>query len=350
MLTIALIVKNEAHQIPRLFKEFALLDPHWLFLDTGSTDKTIDTVVKEGGKILHTKWNDDFSAARNEVLEQVTTPWVMMIDADYSIRQEDLTKLHHFLQNHHQDLDLIETRSEFNGACAIHPRLWKTAHQLRYRYPVHEYLEVPEGLSLGFCDVVLSATEESDYHKSRERYVQIMEDFLHDHPEDLRMLFYMIADLFFLQDFSRLAVTVQQYLELNPPDEEEVARVLVFMGRALRSLGQLEKAKNMLSAARDLHPQNNESLLVLGDICYQEGLYEEALQMYQEAESTPLPENTKQYINTQHYDVAPLRGIAFAQSQLGKNRDALEVLEKIEHSIPLDEELRELKQSLLTQT
>ena len=50
--------------------------------DTGSTDATIAIAREFGARIIEIPWADDFSAARNKVLAEFRSEWVLALDAD----------------------------------------------------------------------------------------------------------------------------------------------------------------------------------------------------------------------------------------------------------------------------
>ena len=62
-------------------------------VDTGSTDGTMEYAKMIADKYLYFKWCDDFSAARNESLKLATGDWIIVVDADEWIHEEDRNKL-----------------------------------------------------------------------------------------------------------------------------------------------------------------------------------------------------------------------------------------------------------------
>jgi tetratricopeptide (TPR) repeat protein len=51
-------------------------------MDTGSTDRTADVARERGANVFSHAWHDDFSAARNEVLDQASGDWVLWLNPD----------------------------------------------------------------------------------------------------------------------------------------------------------------------------------------------------------------------------------------------------------------------------
>ena len=66
-----------------------------IIVDNGSTDKTIEIAKSFGQKVhlFNFTWVDDFSAARNESLKHATCDWILVLDADEIILEEDKQKI-----------------------------------------------------------------------------------------------------------------------------------------------------------------------------------------------------------------------------------------------------------------
>lgn len=83
-ISLCMIVKNEEKYIRMCLENAFKLADEAVVVDTGSEDKTIEIIKQFGDKVklLHYKWNSDFSAARNISLEAATGDWILMLDAD----------------------------------------------------------------------------------------------------------------------------------------------------------------------------------------------------------------------------------------------------------------------------
>lgn len=77
----SLIVKNESGCVETCLKSIQGLD-EIVILDTGSEDDTVRICKRYGKVYTDYVWNDDFAEARNKSLEQCTTDFVLIIDAD----------------------------------------------------------------------------------------------------------------------------------------------------------------------------------------------------------------------------------------------------------------------------
>jgi hypothetical protein len=61
--------------------------------DTGSSDGSAEVARRFGARVLQIPWNDDFSQARNAVLEAVETDWVLWLDADEMLSAADAAQI-----------------------------------------------------------------------------------------------------------------------------------------------------------------------------------------------------------------------------------------------------------------
>jgi glycosyltransferase involved in cell wall biosynthesis len=52
-----------------------------------------------GAKVIHAKWEDDFSKARNIAIENATSDWILFLDADEEIKKEDVGKIRPLLND-----------------------------------------------------------------------------------------------------------------------------------------------------------------------------------------------------------------------------------------------------------
>ncbi len=88
-LTVCMIVKNEENCIERSLQSIQNLADEIVIVDTDSTDGTLAICRRFTDKIFHFSWNNDFSAARNFALSHATSDWILFLDADEVIAQED---------------------------------------------------------------------------------------------------------------------------------------------------------------------------------------------------------------------------------------------------------------------
>lgn len=118
-LSLCMIVKNEAQNLPDFFEAHKALIDEWIIVDTGSTDDTVKIVEKLVGKCHHFVWCDDFSAARNYSLSLATGDWILVLDADEILDPANQQRVKDLVKLGQEDAYLFTQRSYTNNASLI---------------------------------------------------------------------------------------------------------------------------------------------------------------------------------------------------------------------------------------
>ena len=92
-ISLCMIVKDEELVLGRCLNSVKNLVDEIIIVDTGSTDKTKDIASLYTDKIYDFKWINDFSAARNYSFSKATKDYIMWLDADDVLLEEDYIKL-----------------------------------------------------------------------------------------------------------------------------------------------------------------------------------------------------------------------------------------------------------------
>jgi tetratricopeptide (TPR) repeat protein len=133
----AMIVRDEERFLPGSLSSLRGKVDDVVIVDTGSVDRTLSIARAFGARIFHFKWNDDFAAARNRGLEEVTADWVLYIDADERLHTPSDRPVAEFL-----DPDAIAASVRFkpklNYTSYREPRLFRRDIRLRFTGNIHE--------------------------------------------------------------------------------------------------------------------------------------------------------------------------------------------------------------------
>ncbi len=82
-LGIAVVAKNEADRIGKLLKSVDFAD-EVVVIDSGSADGTPSLCKEMGARVIFNKW-PGFAAQKQFALQQITSDWVLSLDADESV-------------------------------------------------------------------------------------------------------------------------------------------------------------------------------------------------------------------------------------------------------------------------
>ena len=81
-LSFTTVVRNELDNLKQLMPKVSKCVDEIVIVDTGSTDGTVDYLLRGGATVIEASLEDGFSAARNLGLEQCTGDWIFSLDAD----------------------------------------------------------------------------------------------------------------------------------------------------------------------------------------------------------------------------------------------------------------------------
>lgn len=93
LLSLAMIVKNEEKTLAAALAGVKNSVDEIIIADTGSTDGTVATAREFTDKIYSFEWCDDFAAARNFSFSKATCEYIMWLDADDVITEENARRL-----------------------------------------------------------------------------------------------------------------------------------------------------------------------------------------------------------------------------------------------------------------
>lgn len=97
-----MIVKNEEEKISRCLSSVVNLVKEIIVVDTGSEDSTKEIAASFGAKLYDFKWTNDFAEARNYAIQQSTSDWNLILDADEWITKWDTEQVVKFTESHQQ--------------------------------------------------------------------------------------------------------------------------------------------------------------------------------------------------------------------------------------------------------
>src|SRR3954454_17988622 len=93
-LSLCMIVKDEEEWLERCLAAAKPAVDEIIIVDTGSIDRTVEIAESFGATVLHHEWTGSFSDARNVSIEAATGDWIMYLDADEVLVEDDAPRLH----------------------------------------------------------------------------------------------------------------------------------------------------------------------------------------------------------------------------------------------------------------
>ena len=149
MITISLcmIVKNEEDTLKRCIDSVRDIVDEIIIADTGSTDKTREIAASLTKTVYDFEWINDFSAARNFAYAKATMDYILILDADDVLEEEDRAKFKKLKETLSTQVDvvLMPYNVGFDAAGNVtlsyyRERLSKREKNFLWEEPVHEHL------------------------------------------------------------------------------------------------------------------------------------------------------------------------------------------------------------------
>lgn len=263
-LTAALITKNEERTIGEAIHRLVNAVDEVVVIDTGSTDQTIHIAQEAGAKIYSFTWRDDFSAARNYALSNVTSDWVLFVDADELLYEEDIPvprivaglydncspppilrigQMNSNGPHTHENYDMCRffpTRFGIKWWGRIHEQLG-SSHGNLYTTPfVREAVRI-RFLHDGYEPKIFSAK------KKQQRNISLLEKSVAENPDDIGSWGFLGREWIIAGDLEKAISILYKTEELAPrfPTYARLTEVRKFLVEALLRSGRLEEASSV---------------------------------------------------------------------------------------------------------
>ncbi len=207
LLSIGMIVKNEERCLEKCLNALEPLRQaipcELVIADTGSTDKTREIAEKYADILFDFEWVNDFSKARNAVMDKCSGKWYLTLDADEYL-VPDIDELVNFLtsksadkmkeatiiQRNHFAKNMDGKYSDFNAK-----RMCRMNTGTRYTSTIHEYFDIP----VTYDEIYILNNTILDHdgyahlspeHKAQKeaRNLELLKKKLEDEPNNLRVI------------------------------------------------------------------------------------------------------------------------------------------------------------------
>ena len=289
-LGLCLIAKNEEIDLPACLESFVPSVDHVVFVDTGSTDRTMDVANRVLSQMpvhyeIHsfTDCNDsqgrinDFSMARNFAIKQMErkdVDFIMMCDADDTLTTPEVKAV---IGRKPADFYSVRYRMNDNFFFSSY-KIWRNGMGVRFDGRVHEVLRVDWNRKI----VDLSEVEFQHHFSTipgqetgTERNMRILRSEIYP---PLRSLFYWANENVDAQNYEEAVKWYQAYIDRVKAGEDtwsvELAHCYWRGARWRQHLGQTSLAKNMCRVLLDGDPSWSEAWCELAYIARLDGDFE----------------------------------------------------------------------------
>lgn len=331
MISLGMIVRNEGRTIYNcLMSALPFVDEVVIGLAGESTDNTTDEIaraLKEFPDLAHevfaVGWEDDFSKARNIVLEKCHSEYFLWIDGDDELVGGD--KLRGYIDRYPNVnafyMGYDYARDEFgNNFCfLIRERLVKRGAGWKWIGAIHEVLS-PATQIIGFnvTDALVRHHKPADKHSPTRNLDILYAQLEASEPNpDPRILAYLGSENAGRGNLTEAILHWRRFVKLSGWDEEKY-QTQVKIANGYLQMGNVGKALTEAYGAIEIKPDWPDAYLALARAYASEPVkrYDIALEWLKVVAAKPVPQ-TMLIVNPQEYSYDVSVMIALCYSQLG---------------------------------
>ena len=306
-LSLCMIVKNEAKNLPRCLKSVADFVDEMIVVDTGSQDDTVEIAKQFGATVHHFEWRDDFSAAKNAALSRANSQWILVLDADEEwladTPDQSGSALRQLLEKTDADALRLKVRNRMPADELAQfqefylTRLFRNRPEFRYEGRIHEQIHPAisraggkivtadfVNLHHGYAQKTVQSGE-----KRAERNLRLLHAALAETPENPYLIYHLGATYQDMGDAQKAHTTLKRAVKLDRGILSDSIREKLFL-----KLAQIAFAGNDNPAAQGyaleclgVNPQNLTAQYIASLSLVFEKQFGEALEGFQKIRKHP---------------------------------------------------------------
>lgn len=326
-LSACLIVKDEEEVIARVLGCARKFADEIIVVDTGSADKTVETAKKFTDKIYDFAWCDDFSAARNFAFEKAGCDYVMWLDADDVVADEDAEKIRSLLANADFDMAFLPYASSENGEATFvyyRERIFRRSKNYRFSGAVHEAVAPQGNIVYADATVLHDKVKKGDpmrnlkiYQRQIARGVRL----------DARAKFYYGRELLYNGMLLESTAVLEDFLKGDGWVENKI-EACQNLYSAYTALGENEKAVLCLFRSFAYAPPRSWACCHIGGYFFERNDFESAIYWYECALGCDNGEKKGAFVNVDYGGYIPLMQLCVLYDKLGDYNSANEFNER----------------------
>ena len=331
-LSLCMIVKNEHDTLARCLDCAKQIADEIIIVDTGSTDDTKKIASKYTDKIYNFKWVHDFSKARNFSFSKANKDYIMWLDADDVILDEDIEKIKMLKKILTPDIDMVMFKYNLNldenGIPALsfyRERIVKRSKGYRWVSPIHEV--IPRKGKVLYEDIAI--THKKLHPSDPKRNISIFENMKKQGLKfDARQTFYYARELMYAKRFEESIEEYNKFLNLfDAWLENKISACLDLYGIYL-NLGNDSKAVSYLFKSFEYDVPRAEVCCNIGQYFISKKQYSIAIFWLEQALSKKYDISSGGFFSKDYYDFIPYIELCVCHYNLGNIKLAMEYNEK----------------------
>jgi len=280
--SMCMIARDSARTIEAALKSIRPWVDEMVVVDTGSTDDTPLIAKSCGAQVFHSPWRDSFAAARNESIRHARGDWILWMDSDDTIDEENGRKLREHIGRRHPPSTMgyvvqVRCPSEpkagaYSTATVVdHVKLFRRLPAIAFTGRIHEQV-LPSIRRLGgdveWADIYITHSGSDHTPEGRlrkqSRDLRLLELELAEDPDNTFTLFNIGMTLI---DMSRPADAVNSLcrsLQMADKGDSHTRKIYALLVQAYAELKRPESALKTCVQGLSACPMDPELLFRKG--------------------------------------------------------------------------------------
>lgn len=295
-ISLCMIVKNEEKVIERCLSSVVHLVDEVIVVDTGSTDRTKELVLKYTSKVHDFEWISDFSAARNYAASKASGEWILVLDADEYVDEENFKEFILEIKEDNGRYDsyyakILNFTGNFGESLVqnFHDRIYKNNCEISYYRKIHEQFKSNTGKELKYKNSSLlifhsgylktTVDEKEKNHRNKELIAKEMKS-----GKNKAFDYFNLGNEYCSK--GEYAKALDSYLEAYKLKRDFqlawVSTTLIQIIICLINLKRYTDAMNVIKDAEKIYINSPEFPYLKGEIFFHRGQLEDAKTMFQQ--------------------------------------------------------------------
>ncbi|MBE7088287.1 MAG: glycosyltransferase family 2 protein [Clostridiales bacterium] len=305
-LSVCLIVKDEEEVLPRCLNSIKDLADEIIIVDTGSTDDTVKIAKSYGAQVFSFAWVNDFSKARNFSFSKANCDYIMWLDADDVVSEQNAKKIIN-LKGEMQNFDVI-----FLNYCAAfengtptfvysRERIFRKNCNFKWEGMVHEAVSARGKIKYSDAEIHHKKIKKGEplrnlkiYQSAIARGICLTE----------REKFYYGRELYFNKMYLEAAAVLSNFLKGEGWVQNKIEATLNLYN-IYKILGDEKKAFKYLFKGLLYAPPTSEFCCILGEHFISKNDFNSAIYWYERALLNKISTSSGAFINLDYYRFIP---------------------------------------------
>lgn len=333
MITISLcmIVRDEELTLERCLTGIRDIVDEIIIVDTGSVDRTKEIAAKFTAKIYDFTWIDDFAAARNYSFSMAQMDYILWLDADDVILEEDRQLLMELKQEIPPFFDVVMMKYNvgrdekgYETDTFYRERLVNRSAGFKWCNPVHECIEFNGNIL--HTEICITHRKERG---TSDRNLKILEKLIRQSSEiSARDLYYYARELYINSRYEEAAEQYNRYLDSENTFENYAILACLDLADCYHRAQEWKKALRILIRSFEYGSMRAEILCYIGSLYLEKEEYLKAIGWYELALTLKKPDISWNTVLHDFWDFIPNIQLCYCYYRIGDMEEAQKYNEK----------------------